>query len=402
MKSLMKYILLLVLPTILVGVLVSSCDEEDDNTVPSSGNPKVLYIRATNPTTSDSLVVGAFMGALIAIVGEDLGTTKELWFNDQRATLTPTYITNKTILVSVPSTVPKVVTNKMRFVFRDGKELLHDFAVNVPKPVINSIKSEYVPEGGTAVIYGDFFFTPVKVKFQGDVEGVVTSVEKTQLTVTVPKGANSGAISVTTNFGTGKSNFLFRDDRNVLLDFDTKSHESWTAPIAMASSNPSPAPCSGNYAYIKNDKVTAWMWVNGVTMQYWAPRGRGNVPVAKGLVNDLVLRFEANVPVEWKEVRMEIFFGPYAEDHGRDVATTAIAWWKPWKAGPYKTDGWVTVSIPLTDFVFDKNSGDTEEKPVKNITNLSSLTNITMMIFGPAAGSNPVHVCFDNVRIVPK
>ena len=61
------------------------------------------------------------------------------------------------------------------------------------------------------------------------------------------------------------------------------------------------------------------MWTNELTLQYWAPRNpRGNVPVAKGQVSDLVFRFEANVPIEWKDVRMEIFFGPYAEDHGRD------------------------------------------------------------------------------------
>ncbi len=401
MKSLMKYILLLILPAMMLGVLVSSCNEDDD-AVPSSGNPKVHYIRATNPNASDSLIVGAFMGSLIAIVGEDLGTTKELWFNDQRATLSPSYITNKAIIVSVPNTVPKVVTNKMKFIFRDGKELLHDFSVNVPKPVVNSIKSEYVTEGGTAVIYGDFFFSPIKVKFPGDVEGTVTSVEKTQISVTVPKGATTGQISITTNFGTGKSSFKFRDDTNVLLDFDTKMHETWTGTLVRASENPSPAPSSGNYVAIKHNAIGSWMWVNGVTVQYWAPRGRGNIPVAKGPISELVFRFEVNSPIEWKETRMEIFFGPFAEDHGRDHATTAIAWWKPWKAAPYKTDGWVTVSIPLTEFKFDKNASDTAETPTRSITNLSSLTNITMMIFGPAQGSSPVHVCIDNVRIVPK
>ncbi len=135
-------------------------------------------------------------------------------------------------------------------------------------------------------------------------------------------------------------------------------------------------------------------------MQYWAPRGRGNVPVATGAVSDLVLKFEANVPIEWKGVRMEIFFGPFAEDHGRDVAGTVFARWRPWKTGPYKTNGWETISIPLSEFKYGKDDPEDSEIGSTAITNLSSLTNITMMLFGPADAANPIEIAIDNVRIV--
>ena len=36
------------------------------------------------------------------------------------------------------------------------------------------------------------------------------------------------------------------------------------------------------------------------------------------------------------------------------------------------------------------------------IEDLSKLTNVVMMLFGPADGANPVHIAFDNIRIVPK
>ncbi|MEZ4931062.1 MAG: hypothetical protein R2788_02885 [Saprospiraceae bacterium] len=39
------------------------------------GNPKVNYIRSTDPSVADSLLVGAFAGSLIAIVREDLDHT---------------------------------------------------------------------------------------------------------------------------------------------------------------------------------------------------------------------------------------------------------------------------------------------------------------------------------------
>lgn len=398
MKPFLKYITLLIIPAMLIGV--SGCSKDDDK--PNNGTPAVHYIRSTDPALSDSLLVGSFMGSLIAIVGENLGNTKQLWFNDQQATLNPTYITDKTILVNVPSTVPTEVTDKMRFVFGDGSEMLYDFKVNVPAPVVGSIKCEYVPDGETAVLYGDFFFEPMKVIFPGEVEGQIVSISKTEVQVTVPAGAGSGPISVQTNFGKVKSKFYFRDDRNILLDYDSKLHETWTAPIANPASNPDPAPVSGGYAYFKHAADGAWMWTNELTMQYWAPRGRGNVPVATGLPGDLVFKFECNVPVEWRDVRMEIFFGPYADDHGRDAPGTVFARWKPWKNGPFTTYGWITVSIPLSEFKYGKDDPDDDEVGSRKIENLSSLTNVVMMLFGPANGPNPVHVCIDNVRIVPQ
>lgn len=398
MKSILKYKTLLVVAALLIGIL--SCKKEE--TAPNNGNPVVHYIRSTDPALSDSLLVGSFMGSLIAIVGDNLANTRELWFNDQKATLNPTYITSKSILVNVPSTVPTEVTDKMRFVFADGSELLYDFKVNVPAPLLTGTKCEYVPDGGTMILDGDFFFEPIKVTFADGLEASVASISKTRLEVTVPSGASPGAITVQTNFGKVKSKFLFRDDRNILLDYDTKIHETWTAAIANAASNPDPAPVSNNYAFFKSASDGAWQWANELTMQYWAPRGRGNVPVANGSVDDLVFKFECNVPIEWKDVRMEIFFGPYAEDHGRDVPGTVFARWKPWKAGPFKTDGWITVTIPLSEFKYGKDDPDTDEIGSRKIDNLTNLTNVVMMLFGPADAPNPVHVCVDNLRIVPK
>lgn len=398
MKSILKYITLLIIPATMIGVL--SCSKDDPQ--PNNGTPLVSYIRSTDPALSDSLLTGSFMGSLVPIVGENLGNTKALWFNDQQATLNPAYITDKTILVNVPSTVPTVVTDKMRLVFGDGSELLYDFKVNVPAPLIDAIKCEYVPDGELAVLQGDFFFEPMKVIFPGDLEGQIVSLTKTEIQVAVPAGAGAGPITVQTNFGKVKSKFYFRDDRNIILDYDTKLHETWTAPIANPAGNPDPAPVSGGYAYFKHAADAAWMWTNELTMQYWAPRGRGNVPVATGLPGDLALKFECNVPVEWRDVRMEIFFGPFADDHGRDANGTVFARWKPWKNGPFKTDGWITVTIPLSEFKYGKDDPDDDLVGSRKIENLSSLTNVVMMLFGPANGPNPVHICVDNLRIVPQ
>ncbi|GLR17281.1 glycan-binding surface protein [Portibacter lacus] len=383
----------------IVGVSIYSCTEDlvdMDILSEKDGPARVDYIRITDPNAADSLLTGAFLGNLIAIIGDNLGNTKELWFNDQKALLNPAYVTDKSVIVNVPTAVPTMITNEIKFVFSDGSELTHPFSINVPSPKIDGIKSEFVPDGGVAEIYGDFFFEPMTVTFPGGKEGVVTSIEKNKIQVIVPEGSEPGNIEISTNFGKAKSAFLFRDNRNIILDYDTKIHETWTAKIGY-DDVAGITPVDGNFAYFQSGDHGAWAWVNEMTMQYWAPNGRGNIPLANGLTDNLDFRFEVNVPIPWQDVRMEMFFGPYIPNHGRDEGDVAIYRWAPFENGPYTTDGWQTISIPLS--AFNHNTGNDDED--RKIADISALTNITMMVFGPAENSTPILIAIDNLRIVP-
>jgi hypothetical protein len=399
MKTFKKYIILLMIPVFFIGLIFLSCEKKDDG-----GTPVIHYIRITDPEKADSFLTAAYMGDLIVIVGENLGGAREIWFNDQEAYLTPTYITDETILVNVPSSVPKELNNKMKIVFADGYELLYDFTIDIPGPEIYSIKCEYVRDGGIVELTGDYFFDPTTVIFPDNLEAEISTMTKTSLEVIVPEGSTTGKIKIRTTFGEVESDFLFRDNRNIILDFDTYFHELWTAPVIYADSAPDPAPCSGNYVNIISDEVGAWDWENYLSIQYWAENStKGDVPLATGLVNNLIFKFEANVPIEWHAVRMEIYMTIYGNGHGRDAQPPpSHARWMPWKDGPYTTDGWITVSIPLSDFMFDKDDAEDNEEGSRPIEDLSILTNLTMMIFGPASSPfYPVKICIDNVRIVP-
>lgn len=399
MKPTNKKLSLFALLLLAAGMLATSCNKDEEMKPGDIGNPRVLYIRSTNPAAADSLLAGAFMGSLIAIVGEDLGHTVELWFNDQQATLSPTYVTDRTIIVSVPSSVPGEVTNQIRFVFSNGEEMFYEFFVNVPAPVINSIKSEYVEDGDIAVLYGDFFFEPTTVTFTGGKEAEIVSLDKTELQVRVPEGAEMGEITVSTNFGAAVSSFLFRDNRNLVVDFDGMVHRSWNSPIAHVEAGEGRVPpCSGNYTYFEMEGVGAWQWVNELNMMYVAEdpyTGRGNIPIFPGAatVNEWGVRFEINVPVEWREIPLEIFFAPFGADHGRDIPVPLVRW-RPWEEkGVFQTDGWVTVTIPLTEFNEDKDGNPAE------LSDLSQFTNLTIMYFGAADNANDIYIAIDNVRV---
>jgi hypothetical protein len=75
MKAFNKILFLLLLTVGVVSVF-SSC-KKDENT----GTPSISYVRVTRPESSDSLLVGAGQGQLIAIVGNNLKDAVEIWFN---------------------------------------------------------------------------------------------------------------------------------------------------------------------------------------------------------------------------------------------------------------------------------------------------------------------------------
>lgn len=394
--------ILLFCSVICLGFVISSCEKEsvpynDNDQLTGDGTPSISYVRLTNPESADSLLAGAFLGNLVAIIGENLQQTSQVWFNDQQSTINPALVTQKSILVSVPSQVPSEVNDKITLVFTNGDTLLYDFSINIPAPVINAIKSEYVPAGGIAVLTGDFFFSP-EVEFTGGVAGEIVEFSKRELKVKVPEGAEVGPITVKTNFGAVKSKFIFRDDRNVIVNFDDRQCETWTAAYSDVEALPGVQQVSGIYGYFRSDDHGAWVWDNPMTMQYWAPRGRGNVPHAKGNIQDLVFKMEVNVPIPWTDVRMEIFPAPFGESEGRGDDRSGIFRWAPFEDGPYMTDGWVTIEIPLTEFVH--NTAD--DNPTRPLSNLNEVPNFTMMSFGPADAQVPVHIAFDNLRIVPK
>ena len=109
---------------LVLALAFTSCEQE-----PKRGTPRIDYVRLTDPEKADSTFSSAFMGQLIAIVGENLGGTVEIKFNDREANLNPAYVTEKSILVNVPGETPDEVTNTMVLTFDDGTTLSYPFII---------------------------------------------------------------------------------------------------------------------------------------------------------------------------------------------------------------------------------------------------------------------------------
>jgi hypothetical protein len=376
MKTINK-IVALIFMAIAMACIVTSCKKDD-----APAQPRIKYVRVTNPESSDSLLIGAGQGRLIAIVGENLQDAVEVWFNDQKANLTSTYITNTTILVRVPNPIPRDITNKLKIVFKNGYILLYDFIVQISEPYVSSMVSEYVNDGDVATIRGDFFYEPLSVTFTGGVKGELVSVTDQLIQVRIPAGVQPGPVTVKTNFGETKSNFWFRDNRNMFIDSDP--YEGWwNASYVVTNPGPTDPPkINGNY--IRYKKFTgAWSWNELAGGPATAmPVHSKNIPDAAILKpEDYNLKFEVNTVKPYNSSIVRINVALNAEDNNAYQ-------WLP----PYDTKGqWQTVIIP-----FEVVVASYAVKPTINPNGYWC----RLLIQGP--GDLDADLCFDNFRLVPK
>lgn len=371
---------------LLIGMF-QGCEKDEQI---NNGEPSIDYVRVTPPEQSDSLLVAAFQGSLVAIIGENLGGTVEIWFNDLQADLNPVYVTDQSILVSVPTDVPIEVTNKIRLVFGNGDVLAHDFEVDISEPQINSMKSEYVFDGEVATIYGDFFYEPITVTFAGGLEAEVLSSagdDAKVLNVVVPEGAQKGPITVTTNFGSTESDFWFRDDRNIILSSDPFTgwwNEGFVIDPTEIGPNDPPS-INGNYIRV-SQVIGAWSWTE---VAGGAADAMG--PIAQNFPDDAIvspekyfLKFEVNTVKPYNNSLIRLNFGLPAE-------VNDAYFWRP----PFDSQGeWETVAIPLEQ-IFNAYI-DLGVTPVVNDAGYWT----RILIFD--GNELDCDIAFDNFRIVPK
>ncbi|HEY8938087.1 MAG TPA: glycan-binding surface protein [Cyclobacteriaceae bacterium] len=402
MKSIYKYVLLLLVPC-MVGAMLLSCSNDE------IGKPSISYIRVTDPAASDSLLTAGFQGGTVAIIGQNLQNVQQIWVNDQKALLIATMITNTSVIFTVPAQVPTVITDKLYLVFPNNDTLKYDFHLQISKPIISSMQCEYVNAGDVATIIGNYFYAPLTVQFTGGAMGEIVSVDEKAIKVTVPDGAEVGPVTVTTNFGKDVSSFYFRDDRNMILNYDNlTSTGSWRPGLFSSDGG-----ITGNYLLLKGMVTTNARvedYPNGcLESQLWGQgNGRPEGNFFTGDPSKLSMKFEANV-VDWYGSYLNICFGPWNNAGNQEIWSNlnARAIWGPWDAADaeLKNTGWITVTIPMTDFKYQMGtSGGNITYTSMNFDPTIAGTLSFWVLGSPKAAStpgSPVEVHIDNVRIVP-
>jgi len=417
----------------MTAILASSCSNDNGG---SSGTPYISYVRVANPASADSLLVAAGQGQLVAIVGNNLQNTQQVWFNDLQSVLTPTYISKTCVFASVPSTIPADITDQLKLVFANGDSLLYPFKVTISKPLIDGanpaspvgMDCEYVADGDIATIHGQYFYLPITVTFPGasgdltvssDDGDVTVNTANTILSVKVPEGSQPGQITVTSNFGTSKSNFMFRDNRDIIQGFDgdptggTTNDPFWdlgsnggvivadpnagvTSPtVTVTNPGPNDPPIlNGNYIRMIFSGQTWWTqlfcnWTSGNTL----------IP-SDAIVNPsgYYLKFEVCTTKPFNGSGLDIWITDMtSQNHtyfplGQTSSTIQYAWTPSFDS----KGAWATMTIPLEDIAAAQTSGGFSYYP-------GILPGGYFFGF-VYAGSLALDcdMSFDNFRIVPK
>lgn len=427
-----------------MGCLMTACEDQPDKYEIADGVPTLKYVRSPLPEEADSLLVGAYLGNTVCLVGDNLRSIYELYFNDQKATLNTSYMTDHTILVDIPKNIPEEVTNKIYMVTKSGAKVDFDFSVMVPAPVVSSMSCEYAPAGSEAVLYGDYFVddpnVPLTISMPGDitVEGEqITSITKTAVKFIVPEGAVQGNIRVKSIYGTGQSVFQYKDTRNILFDWDGKYEGALTAGNSWNGDNEkkgqiltSVPSVDGKYMVMGPATLSGGQWQTPgeYLMMYWPDPNATegcvplyNLPQFKKMLEDykieeLALKFEVYVPTSnpWMAEGMQIRFTSLDEvsmsnqtqdyiwndDESHEEGKAPRGVWVPWEeTGSYDTNNqWVTVTLKMSEFN-------------KLVSGLASDTEFTqdrfagLSIFLRGGGVDgkecePI-ICIDNIRVVP-
>jgi hypothetical protein len=379
MKSMNKILILIM--ALATAVIFTQCSDDV-----SGGAPRVRYVRITEPTSADSLLVAAAQGQMVAIMGENLQNVVEVWFNDQPAQLQTTFITSTSIITRIPAELPEVITNKMTLVFANGQTLEYDFSVDISEPLVTRMKSEYVNTGDVATFYGDFFYEPLVVTFSGGVEAEIVEVEDRVLSVIVPDGAEPGPVTIASNFGITETDFWFRDNRNIIASFDVPLVNGvWQGPTRIVSSDPDITPVNNKFIRV-NAELGPWPFYE----MYGGPK-EGDIGIeAKSIPQgaiispgDYSLKFEIITLKSMAGATMRLHIGN-ADNSGLDAARQSSFY--AWEVNLDTGGEWQTVTLPWAD-VYQGFEYDPEGYSV------------FIYFHGPNAASH--NFGLDNIRVVP-
>jgi len=439
----------------LAALATTSCKDEPDAYKIADGKPTVKFIRPVSADSKDSLITSASMQSTICLVGENLRSVTGILFNDQPAVLNTSYMTDNTLIVTIPNEIPDKVTNKIYLATNSKDTVTYDFHVVIPGPVVSSMSNEWAFPGEEVTIIGDYFLdyadSPLTIKF-GDgftlPRSVIKSITKNRITFTMPENVPSQKVFVTSIYGTTEAAFKYRDNRGMLFDFDTPcktgevlGNHGWHAREITADET----SLSGNYLILGGAAMGSdGGWNDGnFSFEYWAgnwedPETYGAFPRISDLADftdfaNLNLKFEINIPKDnaWSAAPMQIFFGSVAQiSQGnagvKDIYGTVLggcnntffheqgklsrALYMPWKDTEdllYHTDGqWQTVTLPLSDFIYDYD-GNKITSTLSSVFDFGSFNIFVIKggyndksVLPEGVDCNPI-IKIDNIRVVP-
>lgn len=430
-----------------------ACEDQPDKFELTGGVPVIDYVRVPDAESADSIITGAYLSSTICLVGENLTSIKEIYFNDRKALLNTSYITGKTLMVNVPGTIPEDVTDKMYLVTAGNQTVEYPFKTLVPAPSVLTMNNEYLAGGKKGQIIGDYFTDNAEVPLQLTISGTPIEIESSDqytISFTMPEGLPEGEVVVTTRYGKTISKFHYKESRNMLFDNWGVAGEPGTGLAATGWSKPQDKgrikndeySIAGSYCQFGDgqteiDESATSVWPQDqFEFDYWPGswdtpekfEGEGASIRLSTLFNveewqNMALKFEMYVPSSnpWRSGALQLIF---SGDDQVTVGTGNNLWWRdqsadaegkgypeayaralyrPWTMAEGKSfdtaDEWMTVVVPLaSSFAFYLDGS-----AAKTFLDVKRFTGFTMMLYSGGVSGTPCKpiLRIDNVRVVP-
>ena len=423
-----------------VSAGMTSCKDQPNKYEISDGVPTIKYIRMQDVALKDSLIEAAALQDGITIIGENLRSITEMYFNDIKAVLNTSYMTDNALLVTVPKTIPGEVSDKIFMHTSSGQIVEYPFHVTVPGPIASAINNEYAKAGSLCTLTGQYFVSdpndPLTITFTGinnstNIPATNVKIESQGVvTFTMPEGVEQGQLLVHTIYGDSYSKFYMFDKRGLITDFDG------TTPVVpqgwnIAATYSDVDGIDGNYVEVTGDLDENANWVESVKLPFWCGNWNGDpmsitdgpgIPLRNlmpaGYFDNwetMAFKFELCIPEghEWKSGAMMVLFvnnlqcandswqnNTYihtSADGGLDLGRGI---YRPWAAtGSFGTKGkWITVTMPLSEFVYNMDG-----TPTGRSLTPESFDSFIMWPQGGGVAGTPCTPIFryDNLRVVP-
>lgn len=413
-----------------VALGFSSCEDYPDAFVLADGVPTVHYVRYAD---REVLIEKAYMGDVVCFVGENLCSVRELFFNDQKAVLNTSFMTENTLIAAVPGNLPKVTTDKVYMITKNQDTVAVDFKVMLPAPQIKAMSCEYQPQGTEVTITGNYFVAPMTIDFNNASVTEFTNLTMTSATFVIPESAEPGKIKVTTESGIAQSPFMYLDNRGLITDFDGGTDvvpQGWN----IAATYSSEGGIDGQYVQLgpSATALTATAdWNEDYKLPFWCGNWNGDpmgiqdgagVPICNIIdftnFQNMAIKFELCIPKDnpWSAGAMQIVFVSAARcandtwQNNTYIHTSATSggldlcrgFYRPWadNGGSFDTgDKWITVTVPFSEFTYNAD-GTPGKVPLSGPEDFASL------IIWPWSGGLEGAECtpvfkIDNIRAVP-
>jgi len=290
-----------------------------------------------------------------------------------------------------------------------------------PPMIIKSVSNENAIEGTTLSIYGTNLIGVSEVVFPGGIQGTnLQTVSVSQLTVTVPAGITApDSLRIHGVLGSATAPQLFdsyitHSSPGYQSTFDDQWNSNnqgfvgWTGGYAGPPASDYPN-ASGGVAFFDQGSP-----MQGGTTK---PGSQGNagfiqlngfpwVSNTDESIANYSLKFEVYVAKPWSAGEIWVLMGGW---YGWQHYMARYAPWSGTESGTFQPSGWVTATIPLTQFIsfsgngWDYTSFPTGGSPATKFSDFPSTTlcfAITNDQPSPDIPAGTLKIAIDNIRIV--